>query len=326
LQENHDYEQACVRYLLGEMSEQEQTEFEEAYFADDSRFERFLMVKDDLVDSFARGELGGLERDRFEHHFLGSEPRRQRVAEAKELIRAVTEAAPKATSEVAPGVLTRHDSWWQSITRMVVSRPLVLRLALAALLIVAISGAWLIIKSVRNERAERERKEAEEVARQRKEAEDANKGAPSINDNTTDNKSRSDNSIGTLGEQSPKRTPPTSAQVASLLLLPINSRDSSNGNTLTLKADTQVVNLHLPMKSDDYQSYNISLQTVDGKQVLTNHGLRAKTVRDVAMINLALNSSLLIHQDYIVTLSGLTRDGKLETINEYYFKIERISP
>src|SRR2546422_11455668 len=84
LEQNHDYEHTCTRYLLGELTEAEQTQFEEAYFVDDLLFERFLAVKDDLVDSYVRHELAGRERERFEQHFLANQPRRERLNDATE--------------------------------------------------------------------------------------------------------------------------------------------------------------------------------------------------------------------------------------------------
>ena len=59
MEQIHDYEEVCARYLLGELSEQEQAELEEGYFADDALFERFRAVKDDLIDAYARGDLAG---------------------------------------------------------------------------------------------------------------------------------------------------------------------------------------------------------------------------------------------------------------------------
>ena len=54
MEDFHDYEDTCARYLLGELSEPELAHFEESYFADDSLFERFRAVKDDLIDAYAR--------------------------------------------------------------------------------------------------------------------------------------------------------------------------------------------------------------------------------------------------------------------------------
>src|SRR5215203_3743533 len=67
------------RYLFGEMSAAEQEHFENAYFADDAFFERFMSVKNDLLDLYARGQLDEEKRRRMERTFLRTGPRRKRI-------------------------------------------------------------------------------------------------------------------------------------------------------------------------------------------------------------------------------------------------------
>lgn len=50
-------EAVCERYLFGELDGAEQERFESAYFNDDSFFNRFLAVKDELLDLYSRNEL-----------------------------------------------------------------------------------------------------------------------------------------------------------------------------------------------------------------------------------------------------------------------------
>ena len=42
-----DFENLCEQYLLGQLSESDRQHLEEAYFAEDDLFERYLAVKDD---------------------------------------------------------------------------------------------------------------------------------------------------------------------------------------------------------------------------------------------------------------------------------------
>src|SRR5687767_8742473 len=86
----HFDEVSGMRYLFGELSEAEQEEFEEAYFDDDAFFERFLAVKNDLLDLYARNELEPEIRTRMERSFLKTNPRRKQIAETKDFIRSVT--------------------------------------------------------------------------------------------------------------------------------------------------------------------------------------------------------------------------------------------
>ena len=44
-------EDLIKRYLLGELSEAEQTALEDEYFVDPSKYDRFCKVEDDLLDA-----------------------------------------------------------------------------------------------------------------------------------------------------------------------------------------------------------------------------------------------------------------------------------
>lgn len=137
-------EEMCERYIFGELTEAEQERFEAAYFDDDVFFDRFMAVKTELLDLYSRGELDAGKRARMEPHFLATEPRRRRLAESGEFIRAVNaisdrDRAPKAAVAVAP-----EPSFFDSLARFF-TLP---RLAGAAvLLIAAIGGTFLLSRS-----------------------------------------------------------------------------------------------------------------------------------------------------------------------------------
>jgi len=329
----HDYEDACARYLLGELSEQEQTELEEAYFADDDLFERFLAVKDDLVDAYACGDLTGQKRARFEQHFLSSEPRRERVEEARGFIRAVTAASTDtaAVRGTTPAQTAAAPSWWESISRLFASRPLVWQGALAALFLVVLAGSLLLVRQFQSRQAERERVQNEEATRRKQEEERLLVQAPPGNEDQAD---RSSNTASNESDKNPQAktvnnkqtSAPAPTQVASLVLLPFNSRDIGGTNSLTLQQDTRAVRLQLVFKSESYSRYDVVLRTVGGEQVLHRGGLKAAANGAGKSVTLIFDPSLLRHQDYIMTLNGLTAAGQLEAIDDYYFRVERTTP
>lgn len=75
--------QFIAHYLLGELSEDEQSDFEVRYFADDQLFADLLRVEAEMIDCYARDRLDASERRRFETHFLQSAERQQRVEEIR---------------------------------------------------------------------------------------------------------------------------------------------------------------------------------------------------------------------------------------------------
>jgi len=329
----HDYEDACARYLLGELSEQEQTELEEAYFADDSLFERFLAVKDDLIDAYARGDLTGPSRERFEQHFLASEPRQQRVEEARGFIRAVTAAStnPAAVNTNNPAPAATTTSWWQPISSLFASRPLIWQAALAAGLLMALAGSLLLVRQFQSRRAERERVQSEEATRRKQEEELRRAQVFPANEDRSD---RVGNKASNESDKRPqpkiannKQTSgPVPTQVASLVLLPFNSRDAGGPKSLTLRSDTTEVRLQLVFKEESFSRYDVVLRTVGGEQVLHRRGLKAATNGAGKSVSVTFDASLLRHQDYLVTLNGINAQKQLEAIDDYYFRVERTTP
>src|SRR6266550_3787685 len=65
-----------TRYLLGELTEDEQTTLEERAFSDRDYFQQVRAVEKDLIDEYARGELSGPARQAFEQRFVASDSRR----------------------------------------------------------------------------------------------------------------------------------------------------------------------------------------------------------------------------------------------------------
>jgi hypothetical protein len=75
------------RYLLGDLSDEEQERIERRYFADDDALGELLSAEDDLVEAFLAGDLPPGERSRFEHHFLATDRGRNKVAMTAALAR-----------------------------------------------------------------------------------------------------------------------------------------------------------------------------------------------------------------------------------------------
>src|SRR6187399_1393694 len=94
-----------IRHLLGSLPEDEAQRVEEESIVDDEVAARLQVAEDDLVDSYARGTLGGDRLARFESFYLASLLRRDKVAFAKRFVAAIDRASPaeRETSTVAAG-------------------------------------------------------------------------------------------------------------------------------------------------------------------------------------------------------------------------------
>ncbi len=136
-----------VRYLLGELAEDEAGELEQAVLADGELFERLCMAEDDLADAYARGELAGRERERFEGRFLASAEGRDRIAMARALAAAVDrrpapEPVPDPASAPAPAP-TPGEGLWRRLADWLAPPVPAARWAWAAVLVLAVGLTWV---------------------------------------------------------------------------------------------------------------------------------------------------------------------------------------
>lgn len=149
---NQEFEEICELYLLGELPEIEQQKFEEAYFDDDALFERYLAVKDELLDLYARGELPEEKRVRLAKKLQANASLQRRVNESNDFIRAITQVSEKSASANGASLsnrpaLTNAKSSWQTFLDFLRLRPFVWQGAIGALLLIAIIGILIFLRN-----------------------------------------------------------------------------------------------------------------------------------------------------------------------------------
>lgn len=128
-------EELLVRYLLGELSEEEETRLEDRYCADDDLHEHLQAVELELIDRYVNNELSKTEQERFEEYFLSVPERLQEI----EFARAFKAYAARAT--VAGPVKKPEAS-----QRLLRPRFTPLRFALLALIVVGLGlFIWRVI-------------------------------------------------------------------------------------------------------------------------------------------------------------------------------------
>jgi hypothetical protein len=95
-----------MRYLLGELPEQEQTAVEARYFLDDAFFEQLVAAEKELIGKYLRGELSSEDHERFQRRYLTVGYRRKMVESAKELL--LSGGARRALTSGS----NESRSWW----------------------------------------------------------------------------------------------------------------------------------------------------------------------------------------------------------------------
>lgn len=122
-----------TNYLLGELSDEEQTNFEIRYLADDSLFEQMLLIRQDLIDGYIRHHLDAQTREKFERHILATPEGQKDVAFASALREKLNQSAEPNIANVRSFKLSDWLGVWSF-------RELTL---VGASVVLSIFGVWL---------------------------------------------------------------------------------------------------------------------------------------------------------------------------------------
>src|SRR5262249_52331960 len=147
-EESHN-EKLIIRYLLGDLPDDEQIRLEDRAFSDHQYMQNVLAVEGDLIDDYLRGSLSEHERRQFESRFLVSHERRQKVEFARALAKvasksAVTKTVRRSVIDLTPA------SWWGSFIDLLRNANLAVKLPLAAAALVLVIGfPWLIAQTIK---------------------------------------------------------------------------------------------------------------------------------------------------------------------------------
>jgi hypothetical protein len=105
--------QTMIRYLLGELSDEEQSSVEEKYFTDTECFEQLRDLDNELVYLYVHDRLSQEDRQRLERHFLRTPERQEKL----KLFKALTEYSAQQKFEKQPAikVVKSLGSAWHSV-------------------------------------------------------------------------------------------------------------------------------------------------------------------------------------------------------------------
>jgi hypothetical protein len=284
-----------MRYLLGVASDEERLRLEQCYFADDRVFAQLSAFEDELIDHYIRGELAEPQRKQFEHHFLNSAERREKLAFAESFVRYLSNL-PLVVSSPKP------EAWHERMTDWLGLRGVPARWAFTATLAaVVVGGVWLVQENWRLQTQLREMQAQQTELRQRDEQlrrQLDQLKLPAI--------------AGTPGPEV-AQSQAHSLPIVAVTLVPGVLRSSAEQNTLIIPLDPHLVRLQLEVDSrQPHDSYVAILETAEGVTVWSTEGL--KTIPQIGGHTLAMElpSSLLSNNDYILKLRGV-RSGAVQT-------------
>jgi anti-sigma factor RsiW len=320
-----DSDQNMTRYLLGELSELERSTLELQYFDDPQVFEQVLRSENELVDQYVRGNLSADTRRRFEQIYLTDPKLRERVKFAEALVARIDQ---QQSTEVLARKPVGIVSGWRRLMALSGPRPILqFSLALASLLLV-VGSVWFFIESrrasqelvrsqsARSEQEARARELETQIAAERKRNDELNarldhkqiQQPPAVQPSPT-----------------PRPTDRTQPAFASLVFTVGGVRAGETGPPLTLVIPdgTTEARLQLNLKEHDYTGYRASLKGVGGAEIFSRAGLKPRTTKSGATLTLIVPARKFASGDYILTLSGISKDGEIEELSKSIFRVEK---
>jgi hypothetical protein len=317
MREEAENEKLLIRYLLGDLPEDQRLQVEERFLGEDQHYERLLALEDELFYDYAQGKLSPGERKQFEERFLVSERNSKRAMLASALVRKMSEAAPAETAE--PGLADRERQfWWRTLKSYFRVQSTAARFSLTAVAIMLLVSIWLVIGIVKlqNEfnRFREERRVQEERLQQQAQQERAR--ADELNLKLK----REIAEYAILKAQSGQQRQRLPSMI-SLELEPSFVRgQAADMKKLHIPPGVRLIKLNLNLKAEvEYKSYQVTLLTADGAERWSQGMLRAQRTDSGQEISLKLPSRLLAEGDYELRIKGYASGGTLEETGDYYY-------
>ncbi len=293
-----------TRYLLGDLSEEEQVSLEEQFFANDDMYQQLTALEDELRYDYSQGGLTAVQRAQFEKRFLTTPGDRRRVELAKAVLAKATESA-KLNAALEPS-----RPWWASFVQFFTT-PVSLASTVAA---VSALGAVLFFSQTVNLRQELNQVQSRGSADQIALNEQKSQG-DSLRRELQQERTRREQ----LEQGSASQKPASRRFLVAFALAPGLLRDTDGPKRLRVPAGADEVRLQLdlkaPVPSPDLRA---SLQNLEGQELWSQDAKAAGSA-----VTLVLPARLLPPGDYMVDLKGrgATADGARS--NEYYFTVVR---
>ncbi len=345
---NQDLEQETElkRYLLGELTLEEQVLIEQRLFLDRDYAQLAQAVEDDLIDDYVRDDLSAIERKKFETHFLLQRPEHNedlRIAQALERYLdfefishpaadqfvLIGKNQPPGIAEAGAPVNTTHKDESPVILQTRPKRRPVVWFALAATVFIILSViTWIAIRSVRkpgNEPIQAGKPQpipTEPVPQQQPGPSSPN------NDNsveTVDRRHEGPNKKPNEREVQPPEQRRAQTTFPAVTILPGGtSRGEGQTNQVVIKSEQRDVILKLPLTTTkDYQRYHLEL--LSGQRRVRSQILSSQIDEELRrpVIFISLPARVLTQRRYEIKLRGITADRHQDQLEPYSFTVRK---
>jgi hypothetical protein len=295
------------QYLLGELSEEERTAFEEKYFRDDEEFEHLLAEEEDLIDAYVRGDLSPAERRKLKNALRFDFRHAPRLSFAEIL----AERARAATPSLAPvRPLLGWATWpfWKSALAFG---------GMAVILLLTVAFWFLAQRRLERDLAGLKSELDRLVQLQQQQREQLSEMV-----SKTEQLASSIEQNRTVEKEQPRADVSPEPKIA-LATLKRSARGQGLPSQLLLTPDTERVELQVPVEGE-YRSLRAVLTRIDGQDVWRSGLLEWERVGSSWIAGVDLPPTVLKEREYVLRLLASERSGDQPTeIGEYYFRVVR---
>jgi len=297
------------KYLLGDMSADNQDEFELWLMSDNEAYDLLEAAEDDLIDDAVSGRLQGRELDQFNNHFLLAPERRRKLQFGRSFRRLLVAKKPVAIQ--APTV-------WDRMLDALRYRP-AFGYALCALIIVSVIGiGWSILKVASLEQ------QLNATAAQLKNLGQERDGLKGQLDETQSANATLETQLRELeaavGTSQSSTTPPT---LLALNLIPGLTRSSNDLPKITITSNNKLAQFSLSLLDDNYTAYRAALIDAGGQEIWSRDKLPATTTREGKAVVVTIPTEVFSTANYSFNLMGVPDSGTPESVASFYFRAVR---
>ncbi|MEW6210911.1 MAG: hypothetical protein AB1631_21280 [Acidobacteriota bacterium] len=305
-----------IRYLLGDLSEEERIRLEEEFFTDDELFEEMVALEEELMYDYAQGRLTGRERELFERRFLVTKADREKL----EVVGAISSRLAARARAKRAG---RQAGLWRKLVAFFQVQNPALQLGFAVATLVALIGCvWLATETIRLRDQIGEIEAAKEAqARDLGERmEDQQAKAQELTSQLEGERSERERLARDLAREKSRSQEQILPAIISFVLTPGSVRGGGEIKRLAIPPVARALRLQLNIrKKADYRSYRATLLSAEGEEVWSQDRLPHAG----QSVYLRLPAAALKEGDYELTLQGMTAGRDFEEVATYYFSVVR---
>lgn len=331
--EQTNQEDLAIRYLLGGLSETEETTLEEQLLADDELFEDFEIAEEELIDRYVRNELSAEERRRLQEMILHSSRIAERVEIAKIFAQTVPSPAyqPDIPQPVAEPAIKKEDEppkprWWNLFVPSPQMTPAMQLVAVAPLALLLVTSVVLVLVWTRY-RAESQRwaKAEQQLSDLQKEIASQNaktSGLETTLTQTQQEKAQQQKLIADLQQQLAEKGPQAPSVFSFILNPGLGTRGGGNSETkISIPSGKTQLELQLNVESGDYRQYVAFLQDINLKPIGRHQRLKPVRNGGRKFIPFKVPVSLIPPGSYLVHVDGVVSADATENFNDYQFRV-----